>query len=174
MERIDFLLAANAAGNDELARGEPAETRGHIERETLQHAFAIDVRVKEGGDEGIERGNGIVRRESDLGLPALDGDAAIFGIDAGNDALGADGRGKFGGEGDVDRSLRGEESGTEDDALRASGKNFARTRDRVNAAACPCRRCAICATSAELSPWRMAASRSMSCTSGKRANFSIQ
>ena len=51
-----------------------------------------------------------------------------------------------------------------------ASEHFACAFDRADPAADLARQatCEICATSAEFSPWRIAASRSMSCTSGKR------
>jgi len=89
VECIHLLLAAYAACDDELALGKLAQARGRLNRKALHQAFAIDVCVKKCGDMGFELGNRFIGSERDLRLPTLDGDAAVFGIDAGNDMLGA-------------------------------------------------------------------------------------
>ena len=98
VERIDFLLAANAAGHDELTLRELAQTRGGLNGKALHHSFAIHVRVEKCRDVRFELRNRIVGRERDLRLPALHGDAAILGVDAGDDALRANGGGELGGK----------------------------------------------------------------------------
>ena len=81
---------------------------------------------------GFELRNRLVGRERHLRLPALHGDAAIFGVNAGDDAVranaGSEFRGKFG----VDRALRGEKRRADDDSLCASGENLASALDGVD------------------------------------------
>ena len=84
VQSIDFLLAANAAGDDQLARCEPAQSFRGGNGKALHQAFAIDVRVEKCRDVGLELRDGLVGRERDLRLPSLHGDAAILGIDAGD------------------------------------------------------------------------------------------
>ncbi len=86
-EGVDFVLGADAAGHDELAIGDGAEALSDFERETLHQAFAIDVRVEEGCDVGLERRNRFFRSEGYLGFPAFDGDFAATRVDAGDYAV---------------------------------------------------------------------------------------
>src|ERR1035437_5685900 len=135
VQRINFLLAANAAGHDELALGEFTQARGCGYGKTLHQSFAIHVRVEKCGDVRFELRNRFVGSECHLRLPSFDGDAAIFGVDAGNYAVRANGRGKRGGKLCVDRTLRGEERRANDDALCARIEHLLRALDRVDAAA---------------------------------------
>ena len=64
------------------------------------------MRVEKCGGVGLELRDGVVGRERDLSLPAFYGDAAVFGVDAGDDVVGADGGGELGGEISVDRAAR--------------------------------------------------------------------
>ena len=85
--------------------GELAQARGGLDGKALHQSFAIDMRVEKCGGVGLELRDGIVGRERDLRLPALDGDAAVLGVDAGDDAVGADGGGELGGEIGVDSAV---------------------------------------------------------------------
>src|SRR5579871_5301533 len=87
IQRLDFLLASYASGNDEFAPREFAQASSRLDGETLHQAFTIDVRVEECGRKGLELCNRIVRREFYLRLPTLDGDAAIFRVDSCHDAI---------------------------------------------------------------------------------------
>ncbi len=66
VERIDFLLAADAAGDDELPLRELAQARGSLDGEALHHAFAVDMRIEKCGNVGLELRNRIIGRERRL------------------------------------------------------------------------------------------------------------
>src|SRR5580658_1815896 len=90
VQRIDLLLAANAAGNDELTLREAAQPPGGLERKAAEEAFAIDMRIEVRANVRLELRDRVVRRERNFGLPSFHRDAAVFGVDAGNEAIGAD------------------------------------------------------------------------------------
>ena len=62
IEGVNFLLAANSPGHDELALRQFAQTRGDLEREALQGSFRIHVRVEKCRDVGLELRNCVVGR----------------------------------------------------------------------------------------------------------------
>ena len=64
----------------------PGERQGHRDVEALQHAVAGDVRVDDGGDAGVlEAAAELLGRQSRCLRPALDGHAAVLGVDADRD-----------------------------------------------------------------------------------------
>ena len=111
----------------------------------------------------------LIGRERDLRLPSLDSDVPIFGVDAGNHRIAADSVGKFAGKGGVDGGaavLLGKQRGAEDDAAGARVEDAPSAVGGVDAAAHYLAREALgdlLHQRDELSPCRMAASRSMSC-----------
>ena len=99
--------------------GELAQSRGCVDGKALHQPFAIHVRVEKCGDVRLELRNRFVGSERNLRLPALHGDAAVLGVDAGDDALRAHGGGQCGGELGVDCAFLGEKRRADDDALCA-------------------------------------------------------
>src|SRR5579863_3949373 len=93
------------------------------------------MRVKEGRYVRLEFRNGLVGRELDLRLPALDSDAPVPGVYACNDALCADGSSKFRGKCGVHFAFLRKKSRAQNHALRTSLKHLARAVDSMNAAA---------------------------------------
>ena len=76
-----------------------------------ERAIAVDVGVDDGGDPGVLEAAGEVDGQRLGGLrPALDGDAAVAGVDADGDAAG------MGGGGAADELGVAEGRGAEDDA----------------------------------------------------------
>ena len=65
--------------------GELAQARGGLNGKALHQSLAVHVRVEKCCGVGFELRNRLVGRERDLRLPALHGDAAVLGVDAGND-----------------------------------------------------------------------------------------
>ena len=111
------------------------------------------VRVEEGGHIGLELRNGLVGRKRDLRLPSLDGDAAVLGVDAGDDTLRTNGISKAAAKSILTVPCSENKRRADDDALRTRIEHLARALDGANAAADLARQpLAICATNAELSP----------------------
>src|SRR6516162_6469804 len=134
LQRVNLLLAANAAGDDELAPSKFAKALSRRDWEPLHQALAVNVRVEKSSDVRVELRNCIVRRECDLRLPALYSDVAILRVDAGDDLFCADSCGQRGSKLDVDLTRLRKERRTKDNALRTRLKHLACTVDRVDSA----------------------------------------
>src|SRR5581483_2191910 len=70
-----------------------------------------------------------------LSLPPFHRNTAVFGIDAGNNALRTNGSGQFCSKIRVDRSVGGKKSGTDNDTPGSGIKNLTRALDCMDAAA---------------------------------------
>jgi len=134
VELINFGLAANAAGDNQLALGKLAEASGGIDGKALHETFAIDMGVEKRGGVGFELGDGIVWRQVDTRLPSLDGDATVFCVDTGDYAICTDTLRELSGECGVDCAGIRKERGANDDALRACIQHLLRAINRVDAA----------------------------------------
>lgn len=83
---VDFLLFLDAAGDDQLFRGAGAQDAGDVHGESGHGSFGVDVGVEEGGAVVLKPGDGFLRREVYVFLPAFDGDLATLGVN-GEDEL---------------------------------------------------------------------------------------
>ena len=84
VQSVNFLLASNPAGHNELLRGKFAQARRDLEGKPSHEPFAVDMRVKKCRDMGFELGDRLIGGERDLGLPSLHRDVAVLSVDAGD------------------------------------------------------------------------------------------
>ena len=170
VERVDFFPGGDAAGGREAPGGGVSDRQDGVEIGAAHQPLGVDVGVEELAAVRLERADGLERGQRQGGLPAVDDDVAALAVDRGDHALDADGVGEPLREVEVGPSVL-EQRRAGDDLLGAGGEDILRPLDGADAAADPAgQRAAIWRTSARLSPAPIAASRSITCTLGKRAN----
>ena len=137
--------------------------------------LGVDVGVEELVAERLERADRLDGGQRQRGLPAVNHDVAAAAVDGRDDALAPTASRQRFGEHEIGLAVL-EERRAGDDLLRAGREDVARAFDGADAAADAARaaRRRSAATIARLSPVPIAASRSMTCTFGKRSNRRTQ
>ena len=133
-ERAHFVQGGDAAGGGDFERRGGAQTAKPVEVGALHHAFLIDVGAEETGAVGLERAQHLLGGEIGGLLPALDYDAAVFGIERNDEPVAADGVAHGGEERSVDARL-GKRRRAHDHFSRSLFDQGPRPLDRSHAAA---------------------------------------